>query len=210
MTYTHEQFIQAVRDIVAAKLEDPKPLLDAKLAYGAGSPSLRGVTYYERWQNGQEKTAFAEICAFGESNNIQLAGTTIHELAHVISRGSGHAKGWVDACNRLGLRFVRAAGTRYSMACFAPDVREAISKLPAPTDGKPSMFRSSGLAGGAPLQAVIRPCLAGIGTRGGKSRGPGSGSRLRKFVCGCGVIVRASRDVLDATCNLCESKFERA
>ena len=210
-TYTHEQFIHAVREIAVQRLtaEERAAVLDAKLVYGAGSKHTRGVTYFGCWKNGHDHS-FAEICAFGEDSPIQVAGTTLHELGHVLAGpGAGHGKGWTDACQKLGLLFVRAAGTRYSLACFAPEIRLAIAALPKITDGRPTPF--GGIApNGAPLQIKVRPCGAGVGVKGGKSRGIGSGSRLRKFVCECGVIARVARDEFDATCNLCSTPFKRA
>ena len=210
-TFTHEQFIHAVRDIAVQRLnaEDRAAVLDAKLVYGAGSQHTRGVTYFGCWKNGHDH-AFAEICAFGEDSPIQVAGTTLHELGHVLAGiGKGHGKEWLAACRKLGLLYVRAAGTAYSLACFAPDIRLAIAALPQPTDGRPQPF--GGIApNGTPLQLKLRPCTAGIGAKGGKSRGAGSGSRLRKFVCGCGVIARVGRDAFNATCDDCSTSFKRA
>lgn len=209
--FTHEQFIQAVRDIAVQRLneEDRAAAMDAKLVYGAGSKATRGVTYFDCWKNGHDH-AFAEICAFGEDSPIQVAGTTLHELGHVLAgKGKGHGDGWQDACRKLGLLFVRAAGTKYSLACFAPDIRGAIAALPQPTDGAPQPFGGFG-PNGMPLQLKLRPCSAGVGTKGGKSRGAGSGSRLRKFVCTCGVIARVAREEFNATCNLCGTAFKRA
>ncbi len=210
-TFTHEQYIHAVREIAVQRLtpEERAAVMDAKLVYGAGSRATRGVTYFGCWKNGHDH-AFAEICAFGEDSPIQVAGTTLHELGHVLAGiGKGHGKGWLDACQRLGLLYVRAAGTKYSLACFAPDIRDAIAALPTPTDGKPQPFGGFG-PNGMPLQLKLRPCSAGVGTKGGKSRGAGSGSRLRKFTCDCGVIARVARDEFDATCNKCGTSFKRA
>jgi hypothetical protein len=36
---------------------------------------------------------------------------------------------------------------------------------------------------------------------------PKQTTRLRKWICSCGVIVRAATDELDATCNRCEKHF---
>ena len=210
-TFTHEQFIHAVRDIAVLRLnsEERAAVMDAKLVYGAGSKHTRGVTYFGCWKNGHDH-AFAEVCAFGEDSSVQVAGTTLHELAHVIAGpGHGHGNGWLAACRRLGLVHVRAAGTRYSLACFAPDLRLAIAALPQPTDGSPQPFGGVGPSG-APLQFKLRPCSAGVGAKGGKSRGAGSGSRLRKFVCDCGVIARVAKDEFRAKCDDCGSAFKRA
>lgn len=210
-TFTHEQYIQAVREIAVQRLnaEDRAAAMDAKLVYGAGSKHTRGVTYFGCWKNGHDH-AFAEICAFGEDSPVQIAGTTLHELGHVLAGiGKGHGEGWLAACRKLGLTHVRAAGTQYSLACFAPDIRDAIAALPQPTDGKPQPFGGFG-PNGMPLQLKLRPCSAGVGTKGGKSRGAGSGSRLRKFTCDCGVIARVAREEFNATCGECNTAFKRA
>lgn len=210
--FTHEQYIQAVASVAIAKLasDDKAKLEGLKLAYGAGAPGLRGVTYYDRWGNVDRKAPFVEVCAFGQESRVQLAGTTIHELGHVLAGfDAGHGKGWKEACGKLGLRTAKAAGMVYRMAAFAPDIREAIANLPSPDDGAPvPLLYGAGPAAGF---KAPKPCGAGIGTRGGKSRGAGSGSRLRLFTCECvpPLKVRIARDTFDCTCNTCSSLFVR-
>lgn len=208
---THLEYIQHVATLATARLPaEEQHKLDSLLTYSLGQPGLRGITYYGQWQNGgPEPVPFVEVCASGEENDVQLAGTTIHELAHVLAgHGAGHGKEWKAACEVLGLRRPKAAGSVYRMAQFDPKVREAIARLISPTDGKP--VGHGGLHGlGRGAAPKPKPCPAGIGTRGGKSRGAGSGSRLRRFVCDCTppVIVRTSRDCFDATCHHCKADF---
>lgn len=200
---THEQFVHSVAQLGVELLKDETDktqVAKIKLTYGAGLAGLRGVTYFDKWLNDKaEQAHFVEICAHGEENSVQLAGTTLHELGHVLAGfQAGHGKEWHVSCRKLGLRAIRAAGTSYCMAMFAPSIRSAIAILiERLNDGYPSQ------AG----QGVPRPCTMGIGTRGGKSRGAGSGSRLRKYVCQCGQILRASTDDLDATHNPCGTLF---
>lgn len=211
-TQTHESFIAAVAALAARRLpEEERKLVESiKLVYGAGETGLRGVTYYNRWNPAAKVEApFVEICAFGQENWIQVAGTTIHELGHVITGpGAGHNKAWRESCERLGLRLARAAGHHYTWAGFAPDLREAIAALPKPDDGEPVNALSQ-MLGGMFAGRRMRACPMGIGTRGGKSRGVGSGSRLRLYECECSppVKVRVASDAFAAHCDHCSSPF---
>lgn len=220
MKQTHETYIRKVAEL-AIRFADLNPteraeLTAIKLVYGAGPSGTRGVTYYNRWKPNAEKSVpFVEVCAFGQESLVQVCGTTIHELGHVLAGwGSGHTKAWVDACKRLGLSNIQAAGTEYKWECFSPKLRKRLEALPPPTDGNPASLSSQlvGLLGpAAPLMGTLKPCGAGIGTRGGKSRGVGSGSRLRLFQCGCQrpVKVRIAADEFDAKHNPCGEAFHR-
>lgn len=96
---THEAFIHAIRDMIAARAEPvvAEKLRRIKLTYGFGAPGLRGVTIYSKWANGhgpEDPDPFVEICASGEESVVQLAGTTVHELGHVVAGwDAGHGKG---------------------------------------------------------------------------------------------------------------------
>lgn len=211
---THEQFIQATRDAVVARAlqvgtitdEEATNLAHAKLVYGLGDGSYRGVCHYEAWENGIGKVAVVEIAATAEESWVQLTGTTIHELGHVLAGwGAGHGTGWKEAAQRLGLRRPEAAGQRYLLAGIDPVVRLRASELAVTVgDGSPAFRRTMVRIG------TVRPCSAGVGTRGGKSRGAGSGSRMVKVTCEadttddvmatpapCGYTVRTTRKWLD-------------
>lgn len=244
---THEAFIQAVRDLSVAYASNVHPRMHAhgfttvpalssdqlasvaraKLLYGRGHYGLRGVTQFGAWVQAGTKAPdeLIEVCAASEESWIQLAGTTIHEVAHVASGlGNGHNKTWKESCHALGLRRVHASGTHYQLANFAPQLRMQLAALDKPADGTPAI---NGVAMTGLVNVKARPCAAGIGTRGGKSRGKGSGSRLRKYVCDGfitamndhpvspfaekvphGQIIRASTDALDAKCNVCGGHFQ--
>lgn len=187
---THQQFIHAVRDIVVKHCPDAEvreKLMKVTLLYGCGDGSYRGICHYESWTNGHGTVDTCEIAATGEESPVQLAGTTIHELAHTLTR-SGHDKLWKTACKYLGLQAAKV-GQAYFLANLTPGalghgrgqkvgVREDVAELLKLADGSPAFKRGLANPFGSLLANVLRPCPMGIGTRGGKSRGKGSGSRL--------------------------------
>lgn len=227
---THEDYIKDIA-IFAVEHADLNPterdqLAAIKLVYGSGPSGTRGVTFYSRWKAGEAPAVpFVEVSAFGQESPIQIAGTTLHELAHVLAGwGAGHGKGWHDACERLGLLKMQAGGTEYSEANFAPWIWRYIASIEPPSEGQPvaSLMGSPGSPLAVPygfrVPKAIKGCQAGIGTRGGKSRGVGSGSRLRLFECACcgkkgqlpaPVKVRIAADVFDAVHKPCKSPFKR-
>lgn len=212
---THEQWLHAVREIVATRLVDVlerDKLLGLKLAYGAGPRGVRGSTSYGQWQcsDSGRLTDFLSIMATGEESLPQLAGTLVHELGHaLVGPGHGHDSAWKQACARLGLRHVKATNTVYSWAGFDSEVCMVIAALGEPTDGKPKFKETLGGAATGAVAVVVTGCQSGLGTRGGRSRGAGSGSRMRKYVCQCGQIVRAATDTLVAMHIPCGSAFTR-
>jgi hypothetical protein len=210
----HEQFIEAIAHIAIAQLEGDddatQQVRNIKLVYGAGPNGVRGVTYYDKWQGVTGSMPFVEISAFNQESVVQVAGTVIHELGHVLAGwNAGHGKDWHAACDRMGLRQIKAAGTQYVWANFKPAVRHAITALGRPTEGQVKSM--GGALGGNVTFTRPRGCQAGIGTRGGKSRGQGSGSRLRLFECECcpPIKLRVARDCLNIHCNDCSSDFSR-
>lgn len=214
---THEQFIHTTRDAVVQRAlatgidaEDVERLSHAKLVYGIGNGSYRGICHYEAWENGIGKVAVVEVAATAEESWIQLAGTTVHELGHVLAGwDAGHGANWKAAVERLGLRCPKAAGQVYQLSQLDPALRTQVyANAQAVSDGSPA-FRTSGL--GIGRLVLPRPCSAGTGTRGGKSRGKGSGSRMRLYECQCDkpVKVRVASDDFQATCDRCGEKFER-
>jgi hypothetical protein len=207
---THEEYVGKIRDVVAST--QPQPIAErlraCKLVYGIGDGSYRGICYYDRWQNGHPQPyELVEVAASGEEDSVQLAGTTVHELAHVLAgKSAGHGKEWKHQADLLGLRLAKASGHVYLLSSFRVDLRHAIAGLASKlADGKPTF------AGGARIR-VPRPCSLGIGTRGGTSRGPGSGSRLRLWVCQCQPVikVRIASDDFRAHCDRCGKSFTRA
>jgi hypothetical protein len=215
-TRTHEQFVAAVRAAAVAwatnhgTIDEAEAarLLAAKLVYGVGSGAYRGVCHYGAWAAEDGSVEVVEIAATGEESLVQVAGTTLHELGHVLAGwGAGHGAGWKKACGRLGLRRAVAAGQAYCLAAIAPEIRsEVVRLIGGLVDGRPAF-----LAAISPVRVATtaKPCPAGVGVRGGKSRGAGSGSRLRLWVCECTppVKVRVASDAFAATCNICGQPF---
>lgn len=229
---THEDYIKDIATFVVEHADlnptERDQLAAIKLVYGSGPSGTRGVTFYSRWkgQGGDSAVPFVEVSAFGQESPIQVAGTTIHELGHVLAGwGAAHGKDWHSACERLGLLKMLAGGTDYKEENFAPWVWSFIQSIEPPTEGQP-VSPILGTLGTGPNQVpygfriprAIKGCQAGVGTRGGKSRGVGSGSRLRLFECACHgkgkqlanpVKVRIAADVFDAVHKPCGKAFKR-
>jgi hypothetical protein len=205
---THEQYLDLIRNATASRLNDDqarKRMMEAKLVYGSGQPGVRGTCFYQSWES-DATLEFIEVCASGEESTIQLAGTTLHELAHCLAGpAAGHGRAWKAAASTLGLMRAQAAGQEYAVGDFDQALWDIIASIPEPADGRPK-FNHEGVSS--------RACPLGRGTRGGKSRGPGSGSRLRLFTCACvpPVRVRVARDPTGfrVRCLDCEAVFRPA
>jgi hypothetical protein len=202
---THELFLHALRAFIVPRLNDVTlggRLASAKLLYGTGRPGLRGMCIHDAWRKDQLHDVI-EICALGEESQLQLAGTALHEFGHCLAAwGAGHGKAWKAMTKRVGLRHALAAGQHYRREDFAPEILQHLADLGPISDGEPA---------GAPTGGsdVSNRCPLGVGTRRGTSRGPGSGSRLRLFVCACPVRVRVARDEFHARCLTCDHVFQR-
>jgi hypothetical protein len=226
---THEQYIQAVRDAIVSGAtargtitgEQADQLRACKLVYGVGMGGIRGMTIHKAWRNGNGPVDMVEVAAMTQESYVQLAGTTLHELAHVLAGATaGHSVAWKDTAVALGMALrPAAAGQVYHLSMFSPWLREQVYRLAARIgDGTPGFLALLAGGGAAPILGTSpivvrapRPCSAGTGTRGGTSSGRGSGSRLRLWVCGCDapVKVRVASDDFQATCNRCDSPFKR-
>jgi len=216
---THERYLHAVRDVVIARAaerstitaEQAHRLAHSKLLYGVGDGTYRGVTVFDAWENGVGRVDIVEIAATGQESWIQLAGTVIHELGHVLAgMKAGHSTHWKDAAMALGFTGrPAAAGQIYHLAMIDQKVRRAVHELAQRIgDGQPE-FRTHAIP---TLPTKPRPCSAGIGTKSGRSRGKGSGSRMRLWECACKpkpVKVRVASDDFQATCNICFAAFIR-
>lgn len=211
----HEDFIQRVRGLVLQReigLDRRDKLMTCKVTYGVGERGLRGLTYYKAWgKKDCQPVELVGVCATGEESIVQLAGTTIHELAHVAAgSGAGHGISWRDSCELLGLRTCQAAGQQYLPDNFDPPLWDAIVKLGEPQDGNPLLSNVDGLPFIGVPTGKFKPCPLGIGTRGGQSRGKGSGSRMRLYHCQCNppVKVRVASDEFAAKCDHCSAPFK--
>lgn len=226
---THETYVAAIYSLAARAPGltdiDRATIGAIKLTYGAGPSGARGVTYFNRWQlplPGIQTSHLVAINALAQESPLQVCGTTLHELGHVLAGPqAGHGADWHAACARLGLgdleqgcTGIEAAGTEYVWDMFTPGIRAALQALPLPGDGQPQPPNYGPQGTPQPGQPAPRtsprPCGMGIGSRGGTSRGAGAGSRYIKYECtGCAkpVVLRHAGLELAAKCLSCNTNF---
>jgi len=191
---TRLEYLEAVRSCVLEWVSDSLDenerirLVNAKLVWGAGTRKRRGLTVYDSWipHPNAGPVDLIEVSALSEQSFLQLAGTLIHEMAHVLAgHEAGHKASWKDACARLGLVGAKARLKEYGQENFDTGLWAKIDAIEKPDDGEP-----------------------GAGIENQKKKG----SRLRKWQCGCSpkpVILRVARDDLRAECMDCGQVFKQ-
>ena len=187
---THEDYLAAVATAVCEQFPaTAASLSEVQLVFGTG-PRRRALAIRQRvWNGGEADTPLplVEIAAIGALAPAETCHVVLHELAHVLAPGFGHGRVWRYAARQVGLLNPRAwpdMGELADWNAIAPAIRARLQAIPAPTERAPADFYEDWHR---------RPCGAGYGTRGGTSRGEGSGSRYLKVVCqvpGCGYQVR--------------------
>lgn len=105
----------------------------------------------------------------------------LHELGHVIvGNNHGHRKPFSDFCQKVGLSKPWTATTA------SPELREKLNNISIKLGAYPH----------AGLTAL--------------AMGRKQTTRMRKYECPCGQIIRAATDSLHALCGDCGKKFQRA
>ena len=187
---THEDYLAAVTRAVCATCPATADALNqVHLVFGAG-PRRRGLSTLHRvWGGGEavDPLPLVEIAAIGGLSPAETCHVLLHELAHVLAPEGGHGAAWRHAARQVGLVRPRATpdvGELADWNAISPALCAVLQAIPPPTEPAPAEFFED---------RHRLPCGAGYGTRGGTSRGKGSGSRYLKVVCrhpGCGYQVR--------------------
>ena len=190
---THEDYLAEVARAVCATFPATADALSqVHLVFGSG-PRRRGLSTLHRvWGGGEavDPLPLVEIAAIGGLSPPETCHVLLHELAHVLAPEAGHGAAWRHAARQVGLVRPRATPDAYDLAdwrTISPALRTVLQAIPPATDPVPAEFFDD---------RHRLPCGAGYGTRGGTSRGKGSGSRYLKVVCshpGCGYQVRVTR-----------------
>jgi len=197
-----------MRHIVsAARLNDAerKKLLATELLYGVGGSGVYGMCLYDKWFRDGVQDVIQVSALFGESL-LEKWCTIAHELGHVLAGpGTGHGPEWKAAARRLQLINPRATGAA-QLDDLDPVLVEVLQSIPLPTDGAPICDEVASVR-----NTIRKGCSVGVGTRGGKSRGAGFGSRLRLWLCEClrPYRVRVASNDFHARCLRCGVVFRR-
>ena len=187
---THEDYLVAVTRAVCEQYPTTAPALrQVQLVFGTGPRRWALDPLHRVWGGGEadEPLPLVEIAAIGGLAPAETCHVVLHELAHVLTPGSGHGGAWRYAARQVGLLQPRAWPGAGELASWgAPALRSKLQAIPAPTERVPAAYHDW----------QRRPCGVGYGTRGGTSRGEGAGSRYLKVTCqypGCGYQVRLTR-----------------
>ena len=190
---THEDYLAAIVTAVCEQFPATAAALGAvQLAFGTGTRRRTVGPLHRVWGVGtaHEPLPLVEIAAIGGLAPAETCHVVLHELAHVLAPGFGHGRVWRYAARQVGLSKPRArpdAGELADWGAITPALCVKLQAIPEPTEPAPADFYE---------EWDRRPCAAGYGARGGRSRGTGSGSRYLKVVCqvpGCGYQVRVTR-----------------
>ena len=190
---THEDYLAAIAAAVCQQFPATAHALNqVHLVFGSG-PRRRGLSSLHRvWGGGEavDPLPLVEIAAIGGLSPPETCHVVLHELAHILAPGMGHGKVWRHAARQVGLVRPRATPDPGELAdwnAISSALRVALQAIPVPTEPVPVEYL---------YDWQRRPCGAGYGSRGGSSRGEGSGSRYLKATCqypGCGYQVRVTR-----------------
>ena len=176
----HEDYLVAVTTAVCEQYPTTVASLgEVQLVFGTG-PRRRALDPLHRvWGGGEadEPLPLVEIAAIGGLASAETCHVVLHELAHVLTSGSGHGKAWRYAARQVGLLEPRAwpgLGELADWGAIAPPLRSKLQAIPEPTERAPAEY----------YDWHRRPC------------GVGYGSRYLKVICqhpGCGYQVRVTR-----------------
>lgn len=230
---THEAYLSALAAVLASSDaltdQDRAAIASARVTYGWGERGTRGIAVKGYWQNAKgDRGHLVGLNCGWQRSTLELVETLAHELGHVIDNlEHGHGAEWKAACARLGFPGARAVDTKgdgsLSWEWFTPEMAAALQAVPMPNDGspldpskrpidpttgKPAPVWSTD--GPSAIPDKPRPCGAGWGRQGGKSRGKGSGTRNHLWECSCAkpFKIRCARMDLEATCGACGHAFE--
>ena len=187
---THEEYLVAITAAVCEQQPATAAALsEVRVVFGTGA-HRRSLHRVWGGEEADEPLLLVEIASIGGLSPVETCHVLLHELAHVLAPGAGHGKAWRYAARQVGLREPRAwpdTSELSDWSAIAPDIRAKLQAIPEPTERTPADYSYDWHRQG---------CGVGYGTRGGTSRGEGSGSRYLKVVCqhpGCGYQVRVTR-----------------
>lgn len=193
MTTGHSAFTQFAQLVT---LHDR--ITHTKLVYGVGRAGVRGVTYFEAWddETGTIRPV-VELGMFGTRDAVQVACTTVHEFGHVIAgMGAQHGPAWKSATSALGIRKPRQAGQTYYLTTLEPRLRTRITTLIFSLTGKPA-FNGGTYSGGS----SARGCTFG------HAKPARATSPILTYACSCGTRISSTHDVSAVTCTVCDGSF---
>ena len=136
------------------------------------------------------------VCELEQSKRCTSGGESWARRRRTCTTPSPRCAASWRSCSGRRVRRRTSASWR-SWSAISAAIRPALQAIPEPTERPPAEYFANWHR---------RGCCAGYGSRGGTSRGEGSGSRYLKAVCehpGCGYQVRITRRWLALGAPLC-------
>jgi len=120
-----ERFSACIKQAVVTRIQ-----LDEKFsAIRLTNASLRYSDWIHPSLRGQARHADNEMVVTQRESALQLAGTVVHELAHMLigPEPQQHGPHWTAAAVALGMTRALPAGQMYEISDFTPDIARAIT-----------------------------------------------------------------------------------
>jgi len=195
-TLTREEWLELAADKLVPFIEERAGITPGAYRLSVGFPKAgpgRSRTIGQCWHPrvAADQRAHIFVCPTLASP-FEVVETLLHELLHAAAPDAGHRGAFITAAKAVGFK------APWTVTPSTPELAEILKQIVA---GLPTYPHGA-------LQVRTNDPEAVPPTPAPTPEKPGS--RLRLWVCSCGVKVRVARDDFRATCDHCAQPFKRS